>query len=113
MGMESSWFKITGLAAVMMQIKQTGDMIMATLEDIQAQVAQANAATNDIANDIRSLKEQLDTALQSTAGQVDEQVQAQLDQVSQALDPLVNKLEAVAGQTDSGDRPDNTLPEPE
>jgi hypothetical protein len=40
-------------------------------------------------------------------------VQAQLDQVSQALDPLVNKLEAVAGQTDSGDRPDNTLPEPE
>lgn len=113
MGVESSWFKITGLAAVMVQIKQTGDQIMTALEDIQVQIGQINTATNDIADDIKGLKQQLDEAI--TSGDVEAQVEEKLRVVSDALAPIVTRLEDVASQTDTtqGAHVDNTLPEPE
>lgn len=97
---EISMVQLAGLEAVMDLIKETGDKIMATLDDIKAQIAQANESTNDIASDIRALKTQLDQAISSAQGQVDAQVQEQLQQVSDALQPLVTRLEDVAGQTE-------------
>jgi hypothetical protein len=118
MGVESGWFRLTGIAAVMVLVKQTGDQIMTALEDIQVQIGQINTATNDIADDIKGLKEQLDQAI--TSGDVEAQLEEKLRTVSDALAPLVTRLEDVASQTDTtqpttdeGAHVDNTLPEPE
>lgn len=76
---------------------------MAKLDEIKAQVAQANAATNDIASDIQQLKAQLDSAIGNIQGQIDQAVSGQLQEVSDALTPLVSRLESVAsGETDTG-----------
>lgn len=69
---------------------------MAKLDEIKAQIASANAATNDIASDIQQLKAQLDAAISNIQSQIDEAAQGQLQEVSDALTPLVTKLENVA-----------------
>lgn len=69
---------------------------MAKLDEIKAQIAQANTATNDIANDIQQLKAQLDSAISNIQSQIDEAAQGQLQEVSDALQPLVTRLESVA-----------------
>lgn len=73
---------------------------MAKLEEIQAMISQANESTNDIARDIRGLKDQLDQAISNTEGKVDAEVQEQLQQVSASLAPLVQRLQDVASQTE-------------
>ena len=73
---------------------------MAKLEEIQAMIVQANESTNDIARDIRGLKDQLDQAISNTEGKVDAEVQEQLQQVSASLAPLVQRLQDVASQTE-------------
>jgi ABC-type transporter Mla subunit MlaD len=99
MGEPSWWhikFDIPSRTEIMTELREMSDTIMATLEDIEAQIAQANAATNDIAGDIQQLKERLDSVITNIQGQIDEQVQGKLQEVSDALTPLVNRLENVA-----------------
>ena len=73
---------------------------MAKLDEIKAQIAEANEDTNTIARRIDQLKEQLDSVISNIQGQVDQAVQGQLQEVSDALAPLVTKLENVAtGET--------------
>jgi uncharacterized protein YukE len=82
-------------------LREMGNQIMATLQEIKDQIAQANAATNDIAGDIQQLKAQLDSAIGNIQGQIDAAIQGQLQEVSDALSPLVTRLEDVAsGQTE-------------
>jgi len=79
--------------------------IMATLADVQAQIQQANDATNDIASDVERLKSDLDAALASAQGQVDAAVAEQLQAVSDGLSPLVSRLQDVASGTENPTTP--------
>lgn len=97
----SAEFDIPSRSEIMSALREMRNTIMATLDDIKAQIAQCNTATNDIAGDIKQLKSQLDSAISSIQGQVDEAVQAKLQEASDALSPLVTRLESVAsGETD-------------
>lgn len=69
---------------------------MAKLDEIKAQIAAANEDTNTIARNIDQLREQLNSAISNIQGQIDEAAQGQLQEVSDALAPLVTKLENVA-----------------
>lgn len=86
----------------MAAMREMRNTIMATLDDIKAQIAQANTATNDIANDIKQLKQQLDSAISNIQGQIDDQIQGKLQEVSDALTPLVSRLEDVASGETNG-----------
>jgi chromosome segregation ATPase len=92
---DSQWLQFLGLGAIFVLIKKTGDQIMAKLDEIKAQIAQANEATNNIAEDINLLKQKLDAAIANSDGAL----QSQLQEVSDALAPLVTRLQDVAGQT--------------
>jgi hypothetical protein len=73
--------------------------VMATIEEVQAQVTEANEATDNIANDLSGLKGKLDQAIADTQGQVDAAVSDALQQVSDGMAPLVSKLQGVASST--------------
>lgn len=73
--------------------------IMATLEEVQAQVTAAGEATNNIAADVQRLKDQIDSILAGEQGRIDAAVQAALQQVSDQMTPLVTQLQGVASET--------------
>lgn len=87
-----SWLDLPGLVG----------RIMATLEEVQAQVTAAGEATNNIAADVQRLKDQIDSILAGEQGRIDAAVQAALQQVSDGLAPLVTQLQGVAESTPEG-----------
>jgi ABC-type transporter Mla subunit MlaD len=87
--------------------------MMATLEEVQAQVASADEATNNIANDVAGLKSKLDAAIADTQGQVAQGVSDALQAVSDGLGPVVDKLQGVAASTEDESQPENPPVEPE
>lgn len=78
------------------------EVSVATVSEI---VARINAASDNLANDLRSVKARLDEAL---AGQ-DAAVQAALAGAVDELTPLADKLDALAAETPE----DEPQPEPE
>lgn len=81
------------------RILKAQEYIMATLEDIQVQLAAAGEATDNIAADVQGLKDKLDAALADNQGKIDEAVAASLQEVSDGLAPVVAQLQGVAAAT--------------
>lgn len=73
--------------------------IMATQQEINDQLAEIGGALDNIAGDVQGLKTRLDRALESTQGQVDAAVQAELQAVSDGLAPIVQKAKELAEAT--------------
>lgn len=70
-------------------VRQLGAQIMSNLSDLKDQLARIDAATNNIADDIRRLTEQIGTGMS----------QADVDEVKAGLEASAVKLEATAAVT--------------
>lgn len=81
------------------KITQLERSVMATQQEIQAQLDEANNSTNNIAEDVARLKERLDQALADNSAELDAAVSSALQEVSDGLTPLVSRLQGVAAET--------------
>jgi ABC-type transporter Mla subunit MlaD len=93
------WRDLIALPRRVARMDTNMEAVMATLDDVKAQLAEANSATDNIADDVSRLKDKIDQAIADTQGQVDAAVSAALQEVSDELGGHVSRLQAVAAET--------------
>jgi hypothetical protein len=100
-----SWRDLIALPRRVARMDTNMEAVMATLDDVKAQLAEANSATDNIADDVSRLKDKIDQAIADTQGQVDAAVSAALQEVSDGLGGHVSRLQAVASETPEDEAP--------
>lgn len=100
-----TWRDLIALPRRVARMDTNMEAVMATLDDVKAQLAEANSATDNIADDVSRLKDKIDQAIADTQGQVDAAVSAALQEVSDELGGHVSRLQAVAAETPEDEAP--------
>lgn len=80
-------------------MEQLEGVILATKDQVLAQIADAKSATDNVAGDVSRIKAKLDGIISDNQGAIDGAVSAALQDVSDGLAPLVTQLQGVAAET--------------